>query len=192
MYVAICVPPCERWSGLRANRCGPLDCRKPSHRKTAGRGWRIRALSRTASTVSSSRRSAGPRIHRGWELVPDFHLVAIWIPEEDIWLARHELAVLAHFATCGTNGCQGPFDVCGTFQPEAEVHHTAVLTSVPRLTLEDEHVPAARRLRLNEVALHVDGYDTDHCVVEAERLLRIAYGEGDMRGGLWGGETFWV
>src|SRR4029453_10217366 len=87
------------------------------------------------------------RVDWSRQFVPDLHIVAIWILEEDVWLARNELAVLAHFAARCANGCQSSLDVCSAFQPEAEVSHAAGLTSVPRLALKDEHVAAAPRLR---------------------------------------------
>ena len=73
------------------------------------------------------------RIDWSRKLVPDFHVVAIWILKEHVWLARNELAVLAHFAARCANGCQSSFDVCSAFQPEAEVSDSARLTSVPGL-----------------------------------------------------------
>src|SRR6476659_2722335 len=77
------------------------------------------------------------RVDWSRKLIPDFHLVAIRIAEEHVGLPRNEFATIAHFAARCANGCQSPFDVCSSLQPEAEVRHSARLAGVPRLALEN-------------------------------------------------------
>jgi hypothetical protein len=61
------------------------------------------------------------------------------------------------------------------------MYNAAGPAGLTRFAFEDEHVPAARRLCLDRVALLVDSDDAEHGLVEAQGTLRIADGERHMR-----------
>src|SRR2546427_10654184 len=111
-----------------------------------------RSLSRRVGTAFR----APPRVHRSRQLVPDLHLVAIGIDEENVGLARHELTVVADRASRGPDGGQGASDVARPSQPEPEGHDAAAPSGLSGLALEHEHVAAAWRLGLHELPPFVD------------------------------------
>ena len=66
-------------------------------------------------------------------------------------------------------------------QPKPEMYDPAGPARLARLALKDQHIPAARRLGLDEVALLVDGDDAEDGLVKAQRTLRITDGERNVR-----------
>jgi hypothetical protein len=114
------------------------------------------------------------RVDRSRQLIPNFHLVTVRVAEEDVGFAGHEFTMVANRAASGADGGQRSVDVNRATQPEPKVYDAAGPAGLARLTLEDKHVPAARRLCLDGVSLLVDGDDADHGLVKAQRTLRIA------------------
>jgi hypothetical protein len=89
--------------------------------------------------------------------------------------------VVANRAASGPYGGQRLNDVSCATQTEPKVYNAAGPTGLARLALEDEHVPATRRLCLDEVALFVDRDDAEHGLVKAQGTLRIADSERNVR-----------
>jgi hypothetical protein len=81
----------------------------------------------------------------------------------------------------GANRSQCAGDVRRVAQPKPEVCDTADSAGLARLALEDQHIPAAWRLSLDEVASLVHRDDADDGLVKAQRTLRIANGERHVR-----------
>jgi hypothetical protein len=89
--------------------------------------------------------------------------------------------VVANRAAGGPNGGQRSNDVIRATQPKPEVYDAAGLSGLARFALEDQHVPAAWRLGLDEVALLVDRNDAEDGLVKAQGTLRIADSERKVR-----------
>lgn len=121
------------------------------------------------------------RIDRRRQLVPDFDLVAVGVAEEDVRLARNELAVIPDLAARFANRGEGALEVGRSGQPKPEMRDAADPAGLTRLALEHDHVTAARSLRLDEIVLLVDGHHPKDGFIEAERSSRIANGESDVR-----------
>ena len=121
------------------------------------------------------------RVDRSRQLIPDFHLVTVGVAEEDKGFAGHEFPMVANRAASGADGGQRSVDVDRATQPEPKVNDAAGPAGLARLALEDKHVPAARRLCLDGVALLVNGDDAEHGLVKAQRTLRIADRERNVR-----------
>src|SRR5437867_12844748 len=125
--------------------------------------------------------SSTGRVDGSRQFIPDLHFVAIGITEEHIRLPGHELAVVANLAARAPNRGQRVADVGRAPQPEAEMRHPAGLAGLARLAFEDEHIPAARRLGLDEVVLTVDGDDPEDRLVKAQGPPRVADGKRHVR-----------
>jgi len=121
--------------------------------------------------------NATRRINRRRQLVPNFDFVAVGIGKEDIRFAGHKFPVIANRAASGANRGQRLTDVSRATEPKPEVYDAAGPASLARLALEDQNVPTARRLSLDEVVLFVDRDDPDDGLVEAQGTLWIANGE---------------
>jgi hypothetical protein len=89
--------------------------------------------------------------------------------------------VVANRAPRSPDGGERACDVRRAPQPEPEVRDAAGLARPARLALEDDHVAAAGRLRLDEVALLVDGDNAEDRLIERQRALRIANGQRHVR-----------
>jgi len=83
-------------------------------------------------------------------------------------------------AARGLNRRQGLSDAVRMTQPESEVLDATAPAGMSWLALENQHVVAARSLRLDEAAFFVDGDDTDDRTIESQRALWIANREGNM------------
>ena len=103
-------------------------------------------------------------------------------PKEHVWLARNEPRRARAL-------CRPPRE----WLSKARLMSAARFNRKPKwatppglpaclgLRSKTRHIAAAWRLRLNEIALHVDGHDPDDGLVEAERFLRVAHGQRHMR-----------
>lgn len=89
--------------------------------------------------------------------------------------------MLANGAAGGPNGCQRSSNVGRATQPKPEMYDASNPARLARLALEDQHVPAARSLGLDEVVLFVDGDDAKDNLVKAQGTLRIADGKRNVR-----------
>src|ERR687897_587850 len=87
------------------------------------------------------------------ELVPDLQLVPVDIPAEEIGIARYEITPGEDLPARRLHGASRLLDVHGPHETEAEVPDAARASAGFRRLFEDEHVPRARGLRLNESAL---------------------------------------
>src|SRR5579864_8735966 len=120
-------------------------------------------------------------IERRRRLVDDLDLVAVGIEAEDVRFAGAELALAADRAAGPLHGARRLLDVRGVGQPEAEVEDAAALAGLLQVRLEDQDVPAARGLHLDEVGVAVDRLHAGDLLVEAQRPLGIADGERHVR-----------
>ena len=68
----------------------------------------------------------------------------------------------------------------GAAQPKPEVNDAANPAGLPWLALEDEHIPTARRLGLNEVTLLVNRDDSENGLVKPEGTQGVANSESNM------------
>jgi hypothetical protein len=59
-------------------------------------------------------------------------------------------------------------DVIGALETESKVRDTALLSGVSWLSLEDENVPAARRLCLDKGIVFIDGDDAKQGPIELQ------------------------
>jgi hypothetical protein len=83
-------------------------------------------------------------------------------------------------AARGLNRRQGLSDAVRVTKPEPEVLDATTPAGMSRLALENQHVAAARSLRLDEAAFFVDRDDTDNRTIESQRALWIANREGNV------------
>lgn len=83
-------------------------------------------------------------------------------------------------AARGPNRRQGLSDAARVTQPESEGLDATAPAGMSRLALENQHVTAARGVRLDEAAFFVDRHDTDNLPIESQRPLWIANREGNV------------
>src|SRR5258705_7328223 len=114
------------------------------------------------------------------QLVPDFDLVAVGVGEKNVGLAGTELATMLDLSSSPLDCRCGAIDVASVGQSKSEVLDPTGPTDVLRAFLEHEDVVCPRRLRLEETLLAVDRQHPEDIVVELERSLQIAHGEGEV------------
>ena len=88
--------------------------------------------------------------------------------------------MVSNRSTGSLDGSQGLSDVSRAAQPKPEVNDAANPAGLPWLAFEDEHIPAALRLRLNEVTLLVNGDDAENGLVKPEGTKGVANSESNM------------
>lgn len=119
-------------------------------------------------------------IHRGRDLVPNLDVVTVGIGEEDVGLAGNELTVVSDETAGGSDRGQRPIDVIGPLEPEAEMRDAASISRLVRPALEDQNVPGAGSLSLNESVALEYGDDPEDGLVEPQGASRIGHGQRDV------------
>jgi hypothetical protein len=76
--------------------------------------------------------------------------------------------MVSNRSTSSLDGSQSLSDVSRAAQPKPEVNDAANPAGLPRLAFEDEYIPTARRLGLNEVTLLVNRDDAENGLIERE------------------------
>ncbi len=89
--------------------------------------------------------------------------------------------MVANRRSGGSNSDQRSIDVGCATQPKPEVYDDADPAGLARFALEDEYVPTAWCLGLDEIVLLVDGDDTKYGLIEPQGTARIANGECNVR-----------
>src|SRR6266487_287676 len=84
------------------------------------------------------------------------------------------------FSPCGLDVRERLTEICRLGQTETEVRDATRLAGAAA-ALEHQHIPAARRLRLNEVRFPVHGHRAENPAVELERPLGILDCQRDVR-----------
>ena len=113
-------------------------------------------------------------------LEPDLHFVAVGVAEEDVGLARREVALADDLGAESIQVVERSPDRAGLDEPKAEVLDPASLPRRGALLLEDQDVPATRSLRLDPTVTAVDLDHPEELAVELERTLRVAHRERDV------------